>query len=207
MPRLIPALLLATLASAACGKSTEPAAPVDSGPASVDLFNGMGGAGMMLGHEIPVPVTVRDASGNTLVTPAAFTLVSRNPATISIEGGTSIRGRATGSAWIVGSLTHQGRVIADSVHFSVSCTLELIVAFAPSPFILGVGESGNASLRLISCGGQLQTTGPYIWSSQNPAIASVDPVTGLVTGVSVGQTVLSAKHAQYGTFSHGVTVR
>jgi hypothetical protein len=200
--------LIATVIALACGRIGESTAPADRGPASVDLFNGMGGAAMMLGLEIPVPVTVRDSSGQRIATPADFSLVSRSPATISIEGGTRMKSRAMGSTWIIGSLSHNGRVIADSVHFSVSCTLELIVVFTPAPFTLGVGESGHASLKLITCGGQIEHSGPWIWSSQHPAIAAVDSLTGRVTGLSVGQTSLTARDAAgRGQSGLGVTVR
>jgi uncharacterized protein YjdB len=54
---------------------------------------------------------------------------------------------------------------------------------------LRVGESQQASFVVFTCGGK-PNNATYRWSSSLPSVASVDSLTGVVTGVSAGSAVI-----------------
>ena len=78
------------------------------------------------------------------------------------------------------------------------CTDELRVHFAPSDASITARESFTASVSLSSCGGALSLVDTFRWRSDDPAIATVDSVTGRVVGQSLGTTRIHANGKSYG---------
>lgn len=103
--------------------------------------------------------------------------------------------------------------IAPSVS-GCGCTLELRVALSPSVVALAVGETAlPPRASIYGCGVPRQPVvfeaGTY--SSEDPTVASVNPETGMIMGVALGETIVFARGAveqeQYsGLFYIPVTV-
>ena len=76
---------------------------------------------------------------------------------------------------------------------SCGCTLELRVELSPSMVVLAVGGTAPPpQASIYGCGLPRQPvmfeTGTY--SSEDPTVASVNPETGVITGVAPGETVI-----------------
>lgn len=78
-----------------------------------------------------------------------------------------------------------------------ACTDELRIEFSPRERSLGIGESFTPVFRLSSCGGQKKLSTSITWQSADPAIASVDPQSGRITGVAPGQTSVTGTTDRY----------
>jgi hypothetical protein len=67
------------------------------------------------------------------------------------------------------------------------CDTVLSWSVTPTEATLAVGESITATAEANDCGGP----GVNIrWSSENPAVASVNAMTGLISGVTAGSTTI-----------------
>lgn len=94
------------------------------------------------------------------------------------------------------------------------CTLELYEEFSPSVVVLAVGgTSPLPQASIYGCGSPKQPVvfQPGTYNSADPAVASVNPETGVITGVAPGETTIQArgvvKEDQYsGLFYIPVTV-
>ena len=73
---------------------------------------------------------------------------------------------------------------------SLVCTQELGITFGPPDTVIAIAQQFRARLEFTSCGGHQRWSGSPVWHSQEPAIASVDSASGLVSGKSVGQTLI-----------------
>jgi hypothetical protein len=184
------ALLLPTLL--ACARE-HPAAP-ETVPARLDIFpvtSNPSHIGISLGGRLRVPVSLISAAGSEMELPPGVTLVSRNPAAVSVDSGTWITARGLGpEARIVASIVIGGQTFSDSIGVSVVCTAELVVIAKPNPVNIAVGDTVTVSASRSTCGGQIVNPETATWTSNAPAIATVDAVTGLVRGVAPGTTYL-----------------
>jgi len=73
------------------------------------------------------------------------------------------------------------------------CTAELRVYRDPSTVTLAVAETApppRISTSGSGCFGPRQTVEILDWTSENPEIASVDPDTGVITGVAPGEAII-----------------
>ena len=78
------------------------------------------------------------------------------------------------------------------------CTEELRVQFTPSDTSITTGQSFTASVTVSSCGGALKLIDTFGWRSDDPAIATVDSVSGRVVGQAPGATHIHADGNTYG---------
>ena len=72
-----------------------------------------------------------------------------------------------------------------------ACTQELNFTMVPTAASIAVGQSVTTSMVLTSCGGREHLVDTYRWHSSAPAVASVDSLTGWVTGVAAGQATIT----------------
>lgn len=77
------------------------------------------------------------------------------------------------------------------------CTLELEGRLEPRAVTLEVGESITPTVGLYSCGGREQLSDTFIWTSENPEVASVERSTGTITARSVGQVDVEVLAQEY----------
>ena len=78
------------------------------------------------------------------------------------------------------------------------CTEELRVQFTPSDTSITAGQSFTASVTVSSCGGALRLVDTFGWRTDDPAVATVDSVSGRVVGQSPGATRIHANGKSYG---------
>lgn len=79
-----------------------------------------------------------------------------------------------------------------------ACTRELRIDVRPEAPVLEVGQSLTATVRLSSCGGREQLEDRFSWRIADAAVATVDPRSGRLTGVTPGTTALEVHGAHYG---------
>ncbi len=79
-----------------------------------------------------------------------------------------------------------------------ACTQELGMQFIPRDTTLVVGESFKARVQLLSCGGRRRLSDDVVWKVEDERVATVDSVSGRVTAVAPGETVVSGKGRRYG---------
>lgn len=73
------------------------------------------------------------------------------------------------------------------------CTLELRRDLSPSVVVLTVGETAPPpQASIYGCGVPRQPVVFETYRAEDPAIASVDPETGMITGVAPGETAIIA---------------
>ncbi len=89
-----------------------------------------------------------------------------------------------------------------------SCTLELRIEVEPGRAELRVGESFQAAVGLSSCGGHRVLTDRISWSSSDPLVLEVAPVTGQVRALAAGSAEVRGVGETYGAVaSIAVTVQ
>src|SRR5467141_893324 len=79
------------------------------------------------------------------------------------------------------------------------CTAELGIRFSPADTTVQVGQSFEASVQLLSCGGKEQLTDVITWQAEDPGIATVDGRSGRVVAQGVGATRILASGQRYGS--------
>jgi Big-like domain-containing protein len=196
MPK--PSYLLATLSLLAAG--TTCSEPVPTGPLqppALRIFSGNHSIGLMLGDSLPLGVTLTGAHGEIVPIPPSFTLVSRDPSVIAMNGTFVMHANTMGDTWVVGSVEFEGQRLADSVEVSVACTLELGWSLTPTQQTLHVGDSFTPSVTFMTCGGRLHPVDTLRWSASDTAIVRVDSITGRTTGRSPGQATVQFRAARF----------
>jgi uncharacterized protein YjdB len=154
-----------------------PVAQLTVTPASGSIF---------VGQSQPLAAMVRDASGTPL-SGRPTTWSSSAPAIVSVSSTGLATGFLPGNATITATVEE----LSATAQISVSLVPVFSVGIVPAAATIAVGRAAQLSAQLLdSVGGQLGTR-PVLWSSDQPAIASVRN-DGLVTGVAVGQARITA---------------
>src|SRR5437867_899033 len=78
------------------------------------------------------------------------------------------------------------------------CTRELRVQFTPTDTSIAIGQGFRAHVSLSSCGGAQVLADVVRWKSDDPAVATVDPMSGAVAGRSTGATRIAVAGQRYG---------
>ncbi len=79
------------------------------------------------------------------------------------------------------------------------CTDELRVHFTPVDTTILTGEGFIASVQLATCGGAVALADAFTWHSQDASVATVDSLTGHVTGRGAGETRVTATGKSFGS--------
>ena len=177
--RLVGQTLFAALTLSCGGESTAPvtAASVTLSASSVAL---------PVGSTHSLTAITKDAGG-TVLTNHPITWSSSNSAVATVAGGI-ITGVSVGSATITAT--------ADGVSASVELqvlTPVFAISVSPASPSIGTGSTQQLSAATLGATGETLSGRTIAWSSSNPAIATVNATTGLVTGVAVGTTSILAK--------------
>ena len=83
-------------------------------------------------------------------------------------------------------------------NFTGACTLELRVHVSPSDTTVSVGSSFEPVVRLSTCGGSEQLQDTFSLEAEDPAVATVDPVTNRISAIGAGQTHIPVTGERYG---------
>ncbi len=118
----------------------------------------------------PVTWSTSDSRVATVSQAGVVTAVAVGTATISATSGA-----ATGTSTV-----------------TVTAAPVQSVSVSPSTLALVQGQTGTLSATVVDATGATVSNPSVAWSSGNPAVASVDPITGVVTAVGVGSTTIDA---------------
>jgi len=78
------------------------------------------------------------------------------------------------------------------------CTMELAVYLSPRDTTIAVADTFTPAIGLSGCGGREQLSDRFSWHSEDTTLASVDSVTGTVTGRWPGETFVQVAGEHYG---------
>ncbi len=138
-----------------------------------------------VGSTTSLTATCRDQSNNTMTCPT-LTWISNNTSKATVNSSGVVTGVATGTAGITASY---GQITSNSSTITVTGgggqTLTSIVAY-PSIVSLGIGSTRQLTATCKDQSNNNMTCPSLTWSSNNPSVATVNPSTGLATGVALG---------------------
>jgi uncharacterized protein YjdB len=164
--------------------------PPEPAPVATVTLSPSAGA-LYVGQSGTFVVTLKDASGNVL-TDRPREWSSSNSAIASVAANGLISGIAVGTATI--TVTSEGKSGSATVTVSTQVTAPANVAtvtLAPASASLYLGDYGYFQITLRDAAGNALTNRIVTWSTSNPAVATVGS-DGLVTGVGVGSTTITA---------------
>jgi uncharacterized protein YjdB len=138
------------------------------------------------GASAQLAVVVRDAGGKIVASPAA-TWATNNAAVATITNAGLVTAIATGTATI--TAISDGRSATTTI--TVIRTPVASVELTPSPVQVDSAQVKQLTAILKDGSGAILTGRQVTWTSANPSIATVSSA-GLVTGVSTGNTTVSA---------------
>lgn len=161
------------------------AAPLGVQPAAAELTEGERVAFAFYGGERPYE-----------------SIASSDPDVVDLELDVAQGGALAGTGWLVAGRAGAAQVTATGAD-GATAVIDVVVAPAvvevdPSALSLDVGTSG----KLRASGG----TPPYAWTVADPEVASVNPKSGVVMGLSAGATTVTVTDAHGRAASAPVTV-
>src|SRR6185437_5797521 len=184
-----------------------PAGPAPVASVSVSLA----ASSIPVGGTTQATAVARDASGNVL-TGRALVWSTSNPTVVTVDGATGlITGAGAGSATITG--TSEGKSGTASITVTSGSTppptpppapvATVSVSITSSSIVVGATTQATATTKDAS--GNVLTGRTIAWSSSDATIATVDAVSGLVSGVNAGTaTITATSEGKVGSI--GVTV-
>ena len=152
-------------------------------------------ASVQVGKTLSLTVNLFNSGGDPLSSAGRnITWNSSNSAIATVNSSGIVTGVATGLATITAVITTPGQAnaIQSTAQLSVSSQPVASVSITPPSAIIHVGYSRQFSALARDSAGQPLPGRPILWTSSNQAIASVDAVTGLVTGVTQGSVQIRA---------------
>jgi uncharacterized protein YjdB len=141
---------------------------------------------LRIGQSLDLDVVARDAAGNPLARPVAWS--SSNPAVAGIDPANGV---VTGVG-VGGPVTITATVEGRAATASVTVTQIPVAGVAinpPGPHNLFVGASLDLDAMAVDAGGNPLPGRGVAWASNNPTVASVNPSNGVVTGFAPGGPV------------------
>jgi hypothetical protein len=174
------AIAIATLAACTGDGPAAPGAPASIAFSEPSLSVTLRGTA----HLAPI---VRDEDGRTIVNATGVTWESSDTDIASVDEAGTIHGHALGGPVTI-------RMNAGSAEGTVQVTVVPASAgISPSISALAIGSSVQLTLAATDALGGAIPNGNVSWSSTNTAVASVDPQTGQLNAVSVGNATINAQ--------------
>jgi trimeric autotransporter adhesin len=131
--------------------------------------------------------TLTDANGTVLTNrPVTWSTSDARVATVSQAG--VVTGVAAGTA----TISAKSGAATGTSAITVTPPPVQSVTVSPSTLSLTQGQTGSLSATVVDVTGATVSSPSVAWSSKDPAIATVDPNTGVVTAVAVGSTTIDA---------------
>ncbi|HEX7981315.1 MAG TPA: Ig-like domain-containing protein [Gemmatimonadaceae bacterium] len=174
-----------TITAASEGKTSTSTVTVSQGAvASVDITPAS--LSLQVGQTQQLVASAKDGRGNVL-TGKTVVWASDNLAVATVNGG-SVLARSAGTAKITATVDG----VSGKSDVSVTAVPIQSVSVSPPALSLAVGQTASLSATVVDAGGNTVSNPSVAWSSRDPAVASVNPNTGVVTAVSVGSTTIDA---------------
>src|SRR5690348_5444123 len=177
------AILLAV--AVACGSdsvATDPGTkpPPAASVASVDVTPQTAEVG--IGHTLKLNATPRDAAGNAL-SGRSVSWSSSNSSVASVDNGGTVIGVAAGNATITASSEGKSATAAITVKADAPAVAVATVSIAAAPDTIEAWDATAMHATTRDAKDSLLTGRTIRWSTSNPAVATIDSVTGLLTGI------------------------
>lgn len=170
-----------------------PVAAVQIAPGALDLD--LGGSGALI-------VTLRDAQGNVL-TGRAITFTSANAAVATVNEAGMVTAAGRGSTYITAASEGRSADVLVVVHVPVA-HVEIVAA----PDTIEAWDVVPLRVVLRDIEGNVLEPRPTEWTTSDSLVATVDPATGLLTGVDRGVvTITATREGIDGTASIEVVIR
>jgi uncharacterized protein YjdB len=131
--------------------------------------------------------TVKDQSGKVL-TGQTVTWKSDSTGTVSVDANGLITGRVVGTATITASVGGKSATAA----IIVSQVPVRSITIAPASPTVVVGQTTQLTATTFDSAGDVLPGRVVRWKSRTPAVATIDSIAGLVTGVSPGTSEIVA---------------
>ena len=206
-PALAAALLILAAACGSDSSTTDPGAkppPVVS-VASVDVTPQT--AEMIAGQTTKLNATPRDAAGNAL-TGRAISWTSSNANVASVDNNGTVTGVVAGNATITASSEGKSAAAAITVRPAAPPVAVATVSIASAPDTIEAWDPTTMSATTRDAKDSLLVGRTIRWSTSNPAIAVIDSVTGVVTGIDRGTiTITAASEGKIGTRSQVIVIK
>ena len=135
---------------------------------------------VFLGSTVSLRTTLRNAAGGTISSSRPRTFVSTDTGLATVSGTGVVTGKALGTVNVI--VTSEG--IADTVTLTVRNRPVATVTITPNPAVVRAGGTVTLTAATTASNGTVLTGRSVTFSSDNPAIATVNPNTGVVTGVA-----------------------
>jgi alpha-tubulin suppressor-like RCC1 family protein len=143
-----------------------------------------------VGATAALAATVKDEEGNVL-NGRAVVWSSSAPAIATVDAASGIvTGVATGTATM--TATSEGKAGSTTVTVSAASNAVDAILLAPALDTLEAFSSEMIGRILKDSQGNVLTGREIRWTSSNPAVAAIDPLTGLMTGVDRGTVTITA---------------
>jgi alpha-tubulin suppressor-like RCC1 family protein len=200
-------LALAAACGSDTGTSTDPGTkpPPTASVATVDVTPPT--TEVIAGHTAKLSATPRDAAGNAL-SGRTVSWSSSNANIASVDNNGMVTGVATGNttitAWSEGkSATAAITVKADAPPVAVAS-----VSIAAAPDTIEAWDPATMHALTRDAKDSLLTDRAIRWATSNPAVAIIDSVTGVLTGIDRGTiTVTATSEGKIGTQSHVIVIK
>ena len=179
----------ATVAASSEGKSAQAAITVTVVPVSSVTVT-PNAPTVKVGATATLAATLKDEQGNVLNgRSVAWSSSAPTIATIDAASGV-VTGVATGTA----TMTATGEGKTGSTTVTVSAAVKPVdqILLAPALDTIEAFSSEMIGRILEDADGNVLTNREIRWTSSNPAVASIDPLTGMLTGVDRGTVTVTA---------------
>jgi len=194
----------------ACGSdsaATDPGAkpPPVVNVASVDVTPQT--AEVVVGHAAKLNATPRDASGNALAG-RSVSWSSSNANIASVDNNGTVSGVAAGNATITASSEGKSATAAITVKADAPAVAVASVSIAAAPDTIEAWDATALHATTHDAKDSVLTGRTIRWTTSNPAVAIIDSVTGVITGIDRGTVIITAaSEGKIGTRSQVIVIK
>jgi len=179
----------ANIAATSAGKSGQAAITVSLVPVATVTVTPNAPA-VKVGATATLVATVKDDQGNVL-TGRAVAWSSSAPAIATVDGASGVvTGVAAGTTTI--TATSEGKTGSTTATVSTAVNAVDQILLAPVLDTIEAFSSEMIGRVLKDANGNVLTGRSIQWTSSNPAVAAIDPTTGMLTGVDRGTVTVTA---------------
>jgi len=181
--RTLATLAVVALTSWSCGGSTAP----DATPKVAAIVVSPVSSTLALNAQLPLQAQVEDGSG-AIVPGATVVWTVQDPRIVSVSAEGVVTALAVGTSQVAANALGKSGIAT----ITVNPPAVQSVTVSPPTVSLIVRRTANLSATVKDATGATMANPSVAWSSRNPAIASVNSSTGVVTAVGVGSTTIDA---------------
>lgn len=164
-------------------------------------------AQLTAGQTAKLNATPRDASGNAL-TGRSISWSSSNTSIASVDITGTVTGVAAGNATITASSEGKSATAAITVKPVIAPVAVATVSIASAPDTIEAWDPTTLAATTRDAKDSLLTGRVIRWSTSNPAVAVIDSVTGVLTGIDRGTiTVTATSEGKIGTRSQVLVIK